>query len=83
MKTRKALLFALIIAIASLGLTLTGCKQKSEPTLPEPTEQATEVVEEAAEATEEAADAVKDAAEDMEDAAAEHPTEHPTGEHPQ
>ena len=31
MNIRKTLLLALILAIASLGLTLTGCEKKSEP----------------------------------------------------
>ena len=31
MNMRKTLLLVLILAIASLGLTLTGCEKKSEP----------------------------------------------------
>ena len=74
MNIRKTLLLTLVVAIAVLGLTLTGCEKKSEPLVAEPP--STEAVEEAAEATEEAAEAV-------EEAVAEHPTaEHPTGEHP-
>jgi predicted small secreted protein len=71
MNIRKTLLLALILAIASLGLT--GCKQKTEPV---PAEQP------AAEAVEDAAEAVEDAAEAAKKAAEEHPTEHPAGEHP-
>ena len=67
MNMRKTLLLVLILAIASLGLTLTGCEKKSDqPTgvQPAPTEQPAEQPTE-------------------KPAPAEHPTEHPTGEHPQ
>jgi hypothetical protein len=68
MNIRKALLLTLIIAIASLGLTLTGCDKKSDhPTA------STEAVEEAVE--EAAAEEIVEEA--VEEAAAEHPTEHP------
>ncbi|MHC5118917.1 MAG: hypothetical protein ACYSOH_02730 [Planctomycetota bacterium] len=87
MNIRKTLLLVLILAIASLGLTLTGCEKKSDhPTGEHPTtETATKcpkcgevagseaccMTKAAKEAVDEAAGAVKEAA-----------AEHPTGEHP-
>ena len=85
MNIRKTLLLVLVLVIASLGLTLTGCEEKSEPT---PSEQAAQAIEDAAEATEDAAEAVKEAAKEC---CGDDPTkccaskateEHPTGEHP-
>jgi hypothetical protein len=76
MNIRKALLLTLIIAIATLGLTFTGCEKKSdEPTAPK---MDTPAVEDMAEDAEEAAEEMAEDAEDAaEEAAAEHPTEHP------
>lgn len=76
MNIRKTLHLILVIVIASLGLTLTGCEQKSDhPT----SEEAVEVVEEAAETAEGAEVEVGV----VEEAVEEHPAgEHPKGEHP-
>lgn len=84
MNIRKTLLFVLIIAIASLGLTLTGCEKKSDhPTGDHPSTEAVEEAVEEAAAEEAVEEAVEEAAveEAVEEAASEHPTEHPT-EHP-
>ena len=71
MNIRKALLLTLIVAIALLGLTLTGCEKKSDhPTADHPS---TEAVEEAVD--EAVAEEVVE--EVVEEAAAEHPSEHP------
>ena len=79
MNIRKTLLLVLVLVIASLGLTLTGCEEKSEPT---PSEQAAQAMEDAAEAVEEAA---KECCGDdpTKCCASKATEEHPTGEHPQ
>ena len=73
MNIRKTFLLVLIIAIASLGLTLNGCKKKSSP--PASPDAA---VESAANAAEDAAKAAEDAAKEAEKTAKEAaPAEHP------
>ena len=89
MNIRKTLLLVLVLAIASIGLTLTGCEEKNEPASSggevktccgdDPTQCCAS----------EAAKAVKEAAKEC---CGDDPTkccaskateEHPTGEHPQ
>ena len=88
MNIRKTLLLTLVIAIASLGLTLTGCEQKSDHPTGEhpateaaPAEHPTEhpaAEETAEEAVDEAAAAAEEAVEEAADAVKEAvPTEHP------
>ena len=77
MNIRKALLLILIVAIATLGLTLTGCEKKSDQP---PAEPATpqDMVDAAEQVKDEANQATEDAKEAVEEATAEHPTsEHP------
>ena len=74
MNIRKTFLLVLIIAIASLGLTLNGCKKKSSP----PPASPDAAVESAANAAEDAAKAAEDAAKEAEKTAKEAaPAEHP------
>ena len=80
MNIRKVLLLTLIIAIASLGLTLTGCEKKSDhPTADHPSTEAVEEAVEEAAAEEVVEEVIEEAAveEAVEEAAAEHPSEHP------
>ena len=93
MNIRKALLLTLIIAIALLGLTLTGCEKKSDhPTGDHPSADAVAecpkcgeavgsdaccMTKAAEDATEEAGEAVEEAGAAVDKAVSEHPTEHP------
>ena len=93
MNIRKALLLTLVVSIAVLGLTLTGCEKKSDhptggdhpaaekATCPKCGEVAGSeacCAQKAAEETAEVVEETVDAAkETVKKAAAEHPTEHP------
>ena len=80
MNIRKTLLWVLVVAIAALGLTLTGCEKIAHPTGDHPATEAEPVEHPAAEEAAEAADTTEEV---VEEAAAEHPaSEHPT-EHPE
>jgi hypothetical protein len=72
MNIRKTLLLALIVAIASLGLTLAGCEKKSEPVPAEhpAAEHPAETVDKMAESTQKSLEETKAAAEKP---AADHP----------
>jgi hypothetical protein len=86
MNIRKTLLLTLIIAIASLGLTLTGCEKSDHPTGDHPSTDAVAkcpkcdeaVGSEACCMTKAAEETTEDVKEAVEKAVSEHPTEHPT-----
>ena len=94
MNIRKTLLLVLIIAIASLGLTLTGCEKKSDhPTGDHPTAESATTCPKCGEAVgseaccmtkapEDAAGDAEKAVDEATDAVKEAAAEHPTGEHP-
>lgn len=81
MNIRKVLLATLILAIVSLGLTLTGCEKKGEQPGEQPKTEAEATCPKCGEVAGSEAccmtKAAKEAGEDVKDAAAEHPTEHP------
>ena len=94
MNIRKALLLTLVIAIASLGLTLTGCEKKSDhPTGDHPSADAVAKCPKCGEAVgseaccmtkaaEDAAGDAEKAVDEATDAVKEAAAEHPTTEHP-
>ena len=79
MNIRKAFLLTLIIAIAFIGLTLTGCEKKSdEPAVPTmDTEAAEDMLQDADKAIDETVDSAEKALEETKAAA-----EKPAADHP-